>query len=164
MNFISDLKSSYTAKRTFYETTKETIEKKISRLEKKLKKLIYPHWTECLVRPIIQEVERRTPDIKWDYDRERLITFGLRCECPIFGHTPDGHTVGITFTPGKDMACYDSGQRLNLYDKGTIGNWNGMNNITKPIESIDELIAHVRRKEQEAINRSKNPEPKQGNE
>jgi hypothetical protein len=151
MEFINNLKSEYTTKRTVYDTTKEAIEKKIARLEKKRGKLVYPHWTDHLVRPIIAEVERRTPDIKWDIDKERLTTFGLRCECPIFGKTTDGHTVGITFTPGNDIPRYDTGRSRNLYDHDTIGAWNGMNNVSKPIESIDELVALVRQKEQAAI-------------
>lgn len=148
MEFINNLKTEYATKTSTYETEKDKLEKKIARLEKKLKKLHRPHWTDDMVRPIIEEVARRTPDIIWR-KKEKLNTYGMRCECPIFGDTPDGHTVGIMFTHGEDIPRFDTGNKKR---EDFIGNdWNGFNNISKPIESIDELVAMIRRQERSAI-------------
>ena len=149
MEFINNLRTEYATQKSAYENEKTRIETKIARLEKKLKKLTYPHWTVLLVRPIIEEVARRTPDIVWEDDKP-LITFGIRGECPIFGKTSEGHIVGITFTPGKEMPHFDTGEKHHLTE---YNDWNGFNNISKPVESIDELVALVRGQAQQNINK-----------
>lgn len=150
MEFINKLKADYASKTNHYDTEKDKIEKKIARLQKKLSKMERPHWTDHQVRPIIEEVARRTPDITWEKDKT-LHTFGLRCECSFFGKTADGHTVAITLTPGRDIPHYDTGEYHNKFRIRTLGDMNGFNNVSKPVESIDELIALIRKQEQEAI-------------
>lgn len=151
MEFINNLKIEYATQKSAYENEKTRIETKIAKLEKKLQKLVYPHWTDLLVRPIIEEVARRTPDIVWE-DNKPLSTFGMRCECPIFGKTSKGYTVGITFTPDGETLCFDTGEKHHLTE---YNDWNGFNNVSKPVESIDELIALVRKQEQQNINKQK---------
>lgn len=147
MEFINNLKSEYTTQINTYKDEQTRIKAKLARLEKKLTMLIYPHWTDILVRPIIKEVAQRTPDIIWEYNKN-LNTFGLRCECPIFGKTSEGYTVGITFTPGEKFICYDTGEKYHAIEHH---DWNGFNNISKPIESIDELVSLVRKQEQQSM-------------
>lgn len=147
MEFINNLKSEYATQITAYKNEQTRIRAQIVRLEKKLNKLTYPHWTDILVRPIIKEVAQRTPDIVWEYNKD-INTFGLRCECPIFGKTSKGYTVGITFTPGEEVICYDTGEKHHAIEHH---DWNGFNNISKPIESIDELVLLVRKQEQQSM-------------
>lgn len=151
MEFIKNLESEYAIKKSTYENEKTKIKAKIARLEKKLAKLIYPHWTDILILPVIAEVARRTPDITWETDKT-LNTYGMRCECPIFGKTSKGHTVGITFTPNKKGICYDTGEKHHACEYNDL---NGFYNISKPIESIDELVSLVRKQEQQSIDRLK---------
>lgn len=151
MEFINNLKIEYAAQKSAYENEKTRIETKIAKLEKKLKKLVYPHWTDLLVRPIMEEVAHRTPDIVWENDRP-LNTFGMRCECPIFGKTPKGHIVGITFTPGKETLNYDTGEKHHSTE---YNDWNGFNNVSKPVESIDELVALVRKQKLQNMDKQK---------
>lgn len=167
MSILHEIQQSYSSKYQAYKDKKQSHQKlideseqkivwhqrRIDRHKKKINNLDFPLWTENLVRPIIVEVAKLTPDIEWESDK-RLCTFGLRRECPIFGTTKDGHTVGITFTPphnGANLPYYDTGERKPSYQPGTIGEINGMNNVSKQIESIEELVAMIRRKEEEAI-------------
>ena len=151
IEFINNLKSEYATKISTYENKKTRIRAKMARLEKKLTKLIYPHWTDILVRPIMAEVAHRTPDIVWEQDKT-LNTFGIRCACPVFGQTLEGHTVGITFTAGKAGLLYDTGEK---YHANEYNDLNGLNNISKPIVSIDELVSLVRKQEQQSLNQPK---------
>lgn len=175
MSTLKEIQQTYSSKYKAYSDEKQSHQKlidesekkivwhqrRIDRYKKKINNLDFPHWTENLVRPIIAEVARLTPDIEWENDK-RLCTLGLRCECPIFGKTKDGHTVGITFTPphsGANLPYYDTGEHKQSFLPGTIGEINGMNNVSKQVESIEELVAMIRRKEEEAIVHSQK-EPK----
>lgn len=174
MNTLKEIQSAYSEKYEAYRTEKKTFQDKIdesnrkiewhqrriARYEKRIRRMDFPHWTDNLVRPIMAEVERLTPDIKWE-EKDRLPTFGLRCECPVFGKTEEGHTVGICFTPGSHIdgnVRYDTGETKSRYSSGTLGEINGMNNVCKEVESIDELVAFVRRREFEAKEWAKNHE------
>lgn len=146
MKFITELKAQEEARVKKIQYLKDKIlqrEKQIQRLENRRNKV--SHWTEALVRPIITEVARLTPEIKWDIDKDRFYPMGLRCAVSVFGRTKDDVCVGITFTPNRDgelpMYDYQYGKRDN-----TIGGLNGFNHKSKPIESIDELVNFVRSK------------------
>lgn len=163
MDILKNIQSAYSEKYGAYQSEKQSFQDKIDeseskiawhqrrkeRYEQRIRNLSVPHWTDNLVRPIMAEVARLTPDIIWE-ERDRMVTFGIRCECPVYGETPDGHTVGILFTPGSkinDMVWYDTGEVKERFSPGTIGEINGMNNVSKVVESIDELVALVRRQD-----------------
>lgn len=158
---FKQLQQALTTANTAYETERkridklvETKERQIKKLEAKKRKLTYPHWTEYLVRPVLNEIEKALPE--WKRDSDRLSVFGLGCRCPVFFYHKDDNEadrderiVGITFLPGDlDNAelRYETGKQECNYPANSIGYLNGFNNITKPVESIEELIAFLKTK------------------
>lgn len=128
-------------------------EKRIERLKAKRSSLKYPSWTEDYLRPILEELARQTPDITWDF--ERLSVFGLRCDCPVFGKNHEQITTGITFTHHNGQLYYDTGETKSNFNPNTLGDCNGFNNISAPVESIETLLVHVRKvieEEKQALN------------
>lgn len=101
------------------------------------------HWTS-VVKDVCEEIERRT-GVKFK-DLDSLITFGIRCECPVFAYrNMEDEPVGwLTFTSGNlnDFKLYvdTKEQRPDKYPIGSIGEMNGFNNISVEVESIDQLI------------------------
>lgn len=141
--FIQQLSEKYSKQYKYYFATRR-------KLQDRLDKLKYPHWTKKLLRPIMNEIKKRTPEIFWDDDCVmRGITFGLRCECPVFGYTDKQHkhfVCSITFTDGvleNGEVCYDIDERQDKFPDGTVGEMNGWNNVSKPVESIDELVIFI---------------------
>lgn len=133
------------------ETKKKMIRKRIdklqiqiSNLDKKQAAIIYPHWTEYIVRPIMEEIVRLTPEIQWE-EREQLHVFGLRAECPIFGTTACGRTIGITFTfDHSDLKLYyDTGEEKKRYYSDTIGDLNGFNHVQGIVESMETVLSFI---------------------
>lgn len=118
-------------------------EKRIERLKAKRSSLKYPSWTEDYLRPILEELARQTPDIIWDF--ERLSVFGLRCDCPVFGKTSEQITTGITFTHHGGQLYYDTGETKSKFNPNSLGDCNGFNNVSAPVESIETLLSHVRK-------------------
>lgn len=118
-------------------------EKRIERLKAKRSSLKSPSWTEDYLRPILEELARQTPDITWDF--ERLSVFGLRCDCPVFGKNREQITTGITFTHHNGQLYYDTGETKSKFNPNTLGDYNGFNNVSAPVESIETLLVHVRK-------------------
>lgn len=134
-------------------------EKRIERLQRKRAALKYPSWTEELLRPILEELVRLTPEIAWRIDS--LSTFGLRCDCPVFGKTKEQTTVGITFTQHDGQLYYDTGETKGNFQSGSIGAMNGFNHVTEPVESIDTLLNHVKKGIEREIQELNNPADKE---
>lgn len=125
----------------------------IKKLEEKRYSLNCPSWTKEYLRPILDELARQTPDIEWDF--ENLSVFGLRCECPVFGKNSGQFMTGITFTFHKNQLYYDTGETKRNFTSDTLGDLNGFNNVSAPVESINTLLVHVRKileKEKENLN------------
>ena len=114
---------------------------RIKRLKASINNLHRPHWLEDYVRPILIELARLTPNIAWDF--EALRTFGMRAECPVFGKTNEGFTVGITFTIGTYGLYYDTGEYKREFAGNTLGDLNGFNNVTAPVDSMETLLSLI---------------------
>lgn len=117
-------------------------EKRIMRFSKQQVNINRPWWVDEIVAPVMVEVARLTPEVKWDISR--LDTHGLRAACSVFGDTENAQTVGLTFTFDNDILSYDTGEVTHRFDSGTIGAINGMNNISAPVEGIDMLVAKIK--------------------
>lgn len=154
-NPITQIYQSYSEKVAAVEVIKAKItaaEKKIERLQKR-KESIKLHWTDDLIRPVMEELAKITPDIQWE-TKERLIPLGLRCNCSVFGKTKDDITVGVTFTPcSGDRLCFDTGESRIGYQKNTLGDVNGFNNITAELTDISQLVDLIRNQEAASLNR-----------
>lgn len=128
-------------------------EKRIKRLQDKRDALDYPSWTKEYLRPVLDELARRTPDITWDF--ERLLVFGLRSECPVFGRNSEQVLTGITFTFHENQLYYDTGETKRNFSSDTLADLNGFNNVSAPVEYLNTLLVHVRKrleKEKEHLN------------
>lgn len=142
--FFESIQSEYRRKLDYYRTQKKTLEAKIERLKRKQARNKYPHWTDYFVRPVMEELARLIPEVQWEL-KDNLLTFGLRCECPVFGKTANGRTVAITFTCDHSSGTlyYDTGRHNNRYNTSTLGNLNGFNNVTAPVENMQTLVDFV---------------------
>ena len=144
MHNLKKVQQNYVELKNDYEAKKESAEKKIVRLQKKINKLNnnYPYWTENLLLPILNEVKALTPQLTWDF--KRLTPMGMRSAVFVFGSDKDGNTiVGLCFTPGdldNGIVHIDTGETEGNYSKNSIGNLNGFNNLTTPVESFDDIM------------------------
>jgi hypothetical protein len=125
-------------------------EKQIERLNKKLRKN-RAWWGDVLIRPIMEAVKEKYPDLTWD--DERLIPMGLRCAVSVFGYVGEMKTenvvVGITFTPGvtEEGGIYidtgETGTIKPIYPANSIGGLNGFGNVTKLVTSLEDVYSHI---------------------
>lgn len=121
------------------------------------------YWTECLLRPLLVEIEERTG---WLFDnKDDLRTFGLRAECPVFimgdGFNEYGLprvNASITFTIRiihedgelwRFELYYDTGEYVESYPAGSIGAMNGFGNKTVKVESVEQVIEFLRKQMEE---------------
>lgn len=157
-NALTAIKSNFSSLMQAYKNSRDELESKIAirqkqleRLQARLKKIHWPRWTEQLLRPVLEEIKKQLPD--WHCDDERLNPLGLGCRVSVFfikkGLTPDAdrwseaNSLYITFLPGElDNAelLYETGEQLNRFGPDTIGAINGFNQVTKPLESIEEAV------------------------
>lgn len=140
-------------------------EKQIERLRKKENKLrkSYVYWTKNFLEPLVSELHKHFPEYP---NMEILGPFGLRSACSIwfFKKKRDeieykkfferDNLISITIIPidiDEGVYEYETSEVIDKYAKNTIGDVNGANNVTKEIESIEELVDHLK-KQYELIN------------
>ena len=99
------------------------------------------NWTEGLLLPLLQEIDRRTG---LNFSESTLGTFGLGCECPVFARDKDGKAIAmLKFTPsfGEEQSLYiKTGERGNCYAKGSIGDINGFNDKEVEVKSVEQVL------------------------
>lgn len=138
-DILQNLLNKYEARYERYYARKEKIRKEIIILQEQESKLRYPHWTHFILRPLLLELKRQTPEIIWEKNN-RLLCFGIRAECPVFGQTKDNKTVGVTFTHEEGKLYYDTGKTVS----GCPKDLNGLNCITAEVKSISQLVEFIR--------------------
>lgn len=147
MKTINELLNEHTSKKIAYRKEEERLNKRIENAQKRLKKHhnAYPYWTIELVKPICEAIAQKE-HLCLDED-ERYLTFGLRGECPVFFKDYLGKRVGgITFTYDFDddngaRLFYDTGKRMGIHERGSIGYLNGFDNIVEPLpNTLEEII------------------------
>ena len=142
-------------------------ERKIQRIKDQAAKGIFTtgYWTEFFMKPLA-ELIRDTYYPGMIY--ETLGPFGIRSSCSIhiykmtkediereikdrqkaydmFFHK-DNFKASLTVIPvdiSAGIYHYETGEVENNYTEGTIGEINGCNNVTKPIESLEELYKQM---------------------
>ncbi len=126
----------------------DTKEQQIVRLRAKKNKLINDNWWgDSLIRPIMELVKLKFPDVVWD--DERLVPMGLRNCVSVFGSIDNNCVAYIAFTPtdlNNGIVSYDTGKKTGNYQSNSIGNLNGFDNISKPIENMEELYSYIQSK------------------
>lgn len=158
MRTFKEISTSYSQRHNANKAEQKRIADKIAMREKQLERLnkkssrnwdAHPHWTDEFIRPIIDELKRRMPEIK-DWDDDRFIPMGLRNAVSVFPKYK-GLTLMIVFTPGDfeigELKMENGELKIKpeaVYSKDTIGDVNGMNNVSVPIESIDQIVKHLK--------------------
>jgi len=146
---LNTIKDNYTQSQTKIAKMKKREVELLAKAER-LKKRRYKlesnnHWTEQLIRPVMELIKPYFPTLSWN--DERLTPMGLRCAVTVFGSDINTNETitSLTFTIDsleKGDLCYDFKKGAE-YPKGSIGYLNGFNNESKIIESIDELINYI---------------------
>ncbi len=116
-----------------------------------------PSWVKELVNPIAELLHFHYPN----RSLEILGPFGLRSYVAIYlikdnayhetrekalyaAHFAGDNILSVTLVPGdlsKGELYYETGARINEFNPGTIGEINGMNHVSEPLDSIDPLLA-----------------------
>lgn len=126
----------------------ENYNAKIERLEKKEKKMGYVSWIAEIVKPLAEELAKRTGKRYEIYG-----PFGMGCRTSIYlmddiekGICAQA-TLQITLAPtnlDKGEIRYETGEKTNAYAPNTIGEVNGFNNVLAvmpdTIEEIEKLL------------------------
>lgn len=131
-------------------------ERKIGRLENRISKIQENNWwCDKLIRPVMDELRIRLPELKWD--DERLVPMGMRSAVSVFGHIEGKCVASLVFTIGD----YDNGVLQYDYAKKesdseisptSIYALNGFDNMSKDVESIDELVKYIQTQLKEIVN------------
>lgn len=125
-------------------------EEQIERLKNRIGKIQENNWWgDILIRPVMADVKLKYPHLTWD--DKRLCPMGIRHAVSVFGHDKDDKTVAyITFMPGNDEELWiDNGQRKSSFQHGTIGELNGMNNVSVILTDMEMLYEHIERQMKE---------------
>ena len=116
-------------------------EKQIYRLEKKKSRLQENGWWgDLLIRPIMELVKAKFPQLNWDL--ERLVPMGMCCRVSVFAKL-NGVTVAmIGFTPmdtENGIVNYDISERKGDY----MSDPNGFGIKSEPLTDIKDLFKHI---------------------
>lgn len=148
-NFQSKLKSFRTSRDKLLEKIKIR-ELQIERLKSRLEKLHRTNWTKDLLIPVLDEIKNALPE--WDYNKNLLHPMGLSCRVSVFftkkvkmpsSYYTQVTSITIIFSPGdleNSELFYETGESIERYPPGTIGAINGLNRVTKSLESIKEAV------------------------
>lgn len=98
-------------------------------------------WTEGLLLPLLQEIDRRTG---LNFSEDSRNTFGLGCECPVFARDENNEAIAmLKFTPSfsDDEQLYvKTGERTDRYAEGSICAINGFNDKAVKVESVEHVL------------------------
>ncbi len=146
---MKEITDKYAKRLKRYYTRTNNLEAEIEESKRKLGKLNYPSWIDCIVKPIAELLVKK---IKNRY-YEILGPFGMTHETAIHfyinGSEGDIKTCrSIDFRPINlekgEIRIVDYDNDTNRFKKGTMGEVNGMNYETIPMpETIDELLKYV---------------------
>lgn len=151
---FKQIAASYIQLITLHEAEEKKIDDKIDKKQQQLTRLLvckkkmkpYPWWTEHLLRPVINQIKIHLP--YWICDDERLTPMGLSSRVSVFftSKFDSKKYIYLVFVPGnllEGQLSYETGKSNNRFAKNTIGEINGFYRITKPVESIEELVSFL---------------------
>ncbi len=163
---FESIRSAYTKRLLEHRDIVKRVETKIEIREKQLRRLrqkqkaydaIYPRWTEMLLRPLLMDLYDRFPEYKWDGDSltplglgNRVLVFFIKDNTlPETERYDVGNSIYMCFQPGaleKGELMFETGEKSNSFKKGTVGEINGFNNITCPVEYFEQVIEFMKLK------------------
>ena len=122
------------------------IDGKIAKLQEERKLLNELRWTEGLLRPVMAEIARLTPEIEWE-QKEEYHPIGLRCAVPVLGRLKSsGQFLGITFTELGGELFFDTERTRARFAPGTLGEINGMNTLSVSVGDGEPLLRYIRQR------------------
>ena len=89
MNAIEHIVSRYRLYQAQCEKRRHEIDREIEQLTKERASIRPIHWTEWLLRPVLQEIVRQTPDIEWE-QKEEYHPLRLRSAVLVRGRIKNG--------------------------------------------------------------------------
>lgn len=129
----------------------ERLKKQIEKLEKQKDDIFFGrNWVKGIVEPLAEVLAERS-GLKY----EIYGPFGIRCSTSIYLRADmsrsitEQETRSITLTPatsedGTEYCNYDTGEKIDSYEAGSIGWLNGFNNKSAPLpdtlEEIEKLL------------------------
>lgn len=117
---------------------------KISILAAKRRSTKYPYWTDQLLPEVISRLVAATSEIDWEL-REHYNVMGLRAASSVWGKTREGYTVGVTFTYSAGKLYFDTGKVTNQFARNTLGEINGMNNVSEELKELNQFLELIAR-------------------
>ena len=156
MNTINKTREIYINKMNDIDIIRNRIEERknqIERLNNKLNKLYdKSFWGDLLIRPIMEQVKEKYPEIIWDDDQ--LTPMGLCSRISLFGKIKE-QTIILCFTPrdlSNGIICYDTEERTNEYSSNSIGGWNDMDKVSEDIINIEQIYTHIKKQIKDSTN------------
>lgn len=146
MERIENIVRCYRQHRTTCDRRRREIDDEIERLQEERKRLDELRWTEELLRPVMREIARLTPEIEWERD-ETYHPRGIRCAVSVFGRLKDGgQPVCITFTELGGELYFDAERTESRFVPGTLGAMNGMNTLSVSVGDGEPLLRYLRQR------------------
>lgn len=156
---MQEIYSTFAQKRAAYLKKRDRIENLIYKHKQSLEKLEakQPGWYGDMLIPLADAISNR---LCMPY--EVYGPFGMCHQSSVYFFPGDGRditrdeTFSITLQPEYDSddnpeLRYETGEKKSTYRKGSIGDMNGMNNVTAPLpDSLDAIIALLNHSEHEA--------------
>ena len=120
---------------------------KIIRLERRMRRLEVPFLKDTMIMPIAQELEVLLPEYKCVV----YGPFGLTCRFTICLFERKAEKLeleemlaSIELRPDSDIASgkllYKTGEVIDEYPKNSLGEINGMNYVTAPVENLSTIV------------------------
>jgi hypothetical protein len=157
----TNYQKNYKEKEKRLEARIDSLTEKRDALQKK-----YRSWIKTFVSPLAKELQKYFPEYK---HFELLGPFGLRCNVSIHffkksqktlereiknrdeafeKYFKNSNLISLTIIPismREGEFHFETGEMKQEYGNNTLGDINGMNNVTKGIVNIEELVAHLKK-------------------
>ncbi len=162
-NPFIDIRNNYAELLSIYRNAENILcgkilakERQVQCLESKRKELLkgFPRWTELLLRPVIEQLKIALPN--WICDDETFTPMGIDSTVSVFfikagvqtneDKYADRNSIYICFQPGylnMGELVYQTRVSTTEDISGIPGRIKAYKTITKPVDSIEELIAFL---------------------
>lgn len=154
MERIENIIQRYRQHRAARDRRRREIDDEIERLQEERKRLNELRRTEGLLRPVMREIARLTPEIEWERD-ETYHPRGIQCAVSVFGRLKDGgQPVCITFTELGGELYFDAERTESWFVPETLGTTPCMNTLSVSVGDGEPLLRYLR---QQALRAGRKP-------
>ena len=99
-----------------------------------------------MLRPVLQEIARQTPDIEWE-QKEEYHPLGLRGAVLVRGRIKNGPLIYVTFTELGNDLWFDTDSVCSRFAPETLGALNGMNTLSASVKDGTPLLEYIRKQQ-----------------